>query len=83
MLLPPRIQPEQHHDNYQQDNLPKNKNGRIESSEIVARIQINDQRSEADAADEPDYLSFRVPHQISYFGLWAFEKTANKVTASG
>jgi hypothetical protein len=60
--LPARVYKEEHHDNHQKNNLPKNEYRRVEPAEFIARVKINDERSETYAADQPDDLPFGVPH---------------------
>ena len=65
----PRIQKEERQDYRQQNNLPESKHTAIELAGLVMSVHVNDERSERDAGDQPDDLSFRVPHPDSLGAL--------------
>src|SRR5712692_5024545 len=58
----PRVQKEQRQNNRQQDNLPKRKHTLLEMSGFVVGVTVNDEGAETDADDQPDDLSFEIPH---------------------
>lgn len=68
-IFPARVEKEKHYNNHQQDNLPENKHRRIKAAEFIASVQVDNERAEADAADEPDDLPLRIPHR---FGASSF-----------
>ncbi|MDX6498427.1 MAG: hypothetical protein QOG23_1687 [Blastocatellia bacterium] len=61
-ILFARVQIEERQNNRQQNNLPESKNTAIESASLVASVIVNNERSESDAGNQPDDLSFGVPH---------------------
>src|SRR5258706_16170953 len=58
----PRVQKEESQDYRQQNNLPESKHTAIELAGLVMSVHVNDERSERDAGDQPDDLTFRIPH---------------------
>jgi len=58
----PRVNKEQRHDNYQENNLPKDEHGRLESAKFVMRVHVHDERAEGNARNEPDDLTLCIPH---------------------
>ena len=58
----PRVQKEERQDYRQQNNLPESKHTAIELAGLVMSVHVNDERSERDAGDQPDDLTFRIPH---------------------
>ncbi len=61
----PRIQKEERQDYRQQNNLPESKHTAIELAGLVVSVQVNDEGPERDAGDQPNDLSFDVPHANS------------------
>ena len=59
----PRVQKEERQDYRQQNNLPESKHTAIESAGFVVRVHVDYERPERDSGDEPDNLSFSVPHK--------------------
>ncbi len=57
-----RVQKEERQDYRQQNNLPESKHTAIELAGLVMSVHVNDERSERDAGDQPDDLTFRIPH---------------------
>src|SRR5258708_32755803 len=57
-----RIEKEQRQDNRQQDHLPKHKHTLLKMAGLVVRVHIDDERTEGNADDQPDDLSFEMPH---------------------
>ncbi len=57
-----RVQKEERQDYRQQNNLPESKHSAIELAGLVMSVHVNDERSERDAGDQPDDLTFRIPH---------------------
>ena len=60
-----RVQIEERQNYRQQNNLPESKRTAIELAGLVMSIQVDYERSECSAGDQPDDLSFDVPHANS------------------
>ncbi|MDX6557248.1 MAG: hypothetical protein QOF72_297 [Blastocatellia bacterium] len=59
-----RVQIEQRQDYREQDNLPEGKHTAVEAAGLIVSVHVNNERSEADAGNQPDDLSLSVPHRI-------------------
>ena len=64
-----RVQKEERQDYRQQNNLPESKHTAIELAGLVMSVQVDYERSECSAGDQPDDLSFGVPHPNSFGAL--------------
>jgi hypothetical protein len=61
-FLLPRVKIKKRHDNYQENNLPEDEHGRLESAQFVMRVHVDDERAERNSGNQPNDLTLCIPH---------------------